>query len=52
MNWLLIIIIVLLIALLGMIKFTKIGQRFFCPGEMTGGETIEAEDGEEEEKKA
>ena len=51
MNVLLIIIIVLLIVLLGMIKFTKIGQRFFCPGEITEGKTIEAED-EEEEKKA
>jgi hypothetical protein len=51
MNVLLIIIIVLLIALLGMIKFTKIGQRFFCPGEITEGEDIEPED-EEEEKKA
>ena len=35
MNVLLIIIIVLLIALLLLIKFTKIGQKFFCPGETT-----------------
>ena len=31
MNWLLVIIIILLTALLFMIKFTKIGQKWFCP---------------------
>jgi len=50
MNVLLIIIIVLLIALLGMIKFTKIGQRFFCPGEMIPAEKTPVP--EDEEKKA